>query len=331
MKGVFLCDLPQNIARVWNTTQREQLAEMVELHPDVIQSAQMPAYADWLAESEVIFSTWGMPLLNNEQLSMLPRLRALFYAAGTVKEFAYPLLERNIVIANAAAANAIPVAEYSLSQILFSLKLGWQHLRQLQTSPGPSGWMQLSLPGCYKARVGVISLGLIGSKLCELLKNFSVHVLAYDPFVKDETFRDLGAKRAPLTEIFRDCDVISIHTPLLPKTEGMITGRLIGEMKLNATLINTSRGALIRENELAQVLKSRSDLTAVLDVTCTEPPEAGSPLYQLPNIILTPHIAGACGNEVNRMADMVHSEFKAWREGRALRHAVQRELIKSQA
>jgi len=328
IKGAFLAKDPMVVSRVWGSSQQERLARLVELPEAVITPATLADYAEWLAETRVIFSTWGMPCLTPEQLALMPNLQAVFYAAGTVKGFAEPLFDRNVTVVSAWAANAVPVAEYTLSQILFGLKLGWQHRRQFQKNPGPQGWKQLPIPGVYGATVGLVSLGMIGRKVCQLLQPFQIRKLAYDPFVRDETLRELGTVRADsLEEVFSTGDIVTIHTPWLKETEGIVTGKLLSLMKPNATFINTSRGALVREDELIEVLTARPDLTAVLDVTWPEPPAERSLIYSLPNIVLTPHIAGSMGDEVLRMADLMIEEFLLWAEGQPLRYAVTRELM----
>jgi phosphoglycerate dehydrogenase-like enzyme len=300
----------------------------VDLPAEVITPHNMANHAEWLADIRVIFSTWTMPCLTPEQLDLMPALQAVFYAAGSVKPFADPLFDRNVTVVSAWAANAIPVAEFTLSQILFSLKLGWQHARQLRQNPGPGGLRCLDIPGVYGATVGIVSLGMIGRKLCQLLQPFTLKKLAYDPFVRNETLHELGAARAEsLEEIFSQSDVVTIHTPWLKETEGMVTGDLLAAMKPNATFINTSRGALVREGELIEVMRARPDLTAILDVTWPEPPVEGSPLYDLENVVLMPHIAGSMGTEVLRMADLMIEEFLLWAEGQPLRYAVSRELM----
>lgn len=328
MKGAFLAEREEVIHQVWGRRQREQLAGLVDLPREVVTRKNLDRHAAWLQDTRVLFSTWSMPCLSSGELDRMPNLQAVFYAAGTVKYFAPPLLERNITVVSAWAANAIPVAEFALSQILFSLKLGWQHQRQFQQTRGPAGWRHLPIPGIYGATVGIISLGMIGRKVCQLLQPFSVKKLAFDPYVRDETFHELGVTRAAdLSEIFSICDVVTLHTPWLKETEGFISGKLFASMKPNATFINTSRGALVREDEMIRVLRRRPDLTAVLDVTWPEPPAADSALYHLPNIVLTPHIAGSAGNEVLRMADLMIEEFTLWTKDRPLRYAVSRELM----
>jgi len=119
--------------------------------------------------------------------------------------------------------------------------------------------------------------------------------------------------------------VVSLHTPWLPETVGMVTGAHLRSMKTDATFINTARGAIVREAEMIAALQERPDLTAVLDVTYPEPPEAGSPLYTLPNVILTPHIAGSMGRECQRMGRLMVDEFERYRAGEPLRWAISQE------
>jgi phosphoglycerate dehydrogenase-like enzyme len=326
-RGIFLCDEPEWMRRVWGPEQRERLRKLAEVPERVFDSSLLIEGEAWLEKTEVIFSTWGMPPLTPEQLALMPRLRAVFFAAGSVKKFAPPLFERGITVVSAWAANSLPVAEYVLSQVLFGMKLGWAHVRQLRESPGPEGWRRLDMPGAYDSTVGLVSLGMVGRRVCELLRPFSLNKLAYDPFVGVDEMGRLDVRPATLEEIFERSEVVSLHIPALPETRGMIDGRLLALMKPNATLINTARGSVINENEMCDVLRARPDITAVLDVVTCEPPPADSPLYRLPNVVMTPHVAGSLGKEVRRMADWMIDEFAAWKAGRPLRYAIEPERL----
>ena len=135
----------------------------------------------------------------------------------------------------------------------------------------------------------------------------------------------MGVERVSLEELFARSDIISLHTPWLPATEGLITGELLASMKLNATLINTSRGAIVREQEMIAVLRQRPDLWAVLDVVYPEPPVPSSPLYELPNVVLTPHIAGSMQDECRRMGQYVIGELKRYLAGEPLKWGLTKE------
>src|SRR5205814_2716043 len=131
--------------------------------------------------------------------------------------------ERKIRVTTASVANAVPVAEYTLATILFSLKHGWRLAHQTRTDRSfPS---RDNAPGCYGTMVGLVSLGVIGRMLLKLLKPFDLKIVAYDPFLSKAEADQLGIELLSLDEVFRRADVVSLHTPLLPETRGLITGK----------------------------------------------------------------------------------------------------------
>ena len=170
---------------------------------------------------------------------------------------------------------------------------------------------------------------MIGRKLCELLRPFDVRVVAYDPFATEKDAAQLGVELFDLDELFRQSDAVSLHAPWLPETEGMITSELIASMKENAALINTARGAIIRQHELIKVARRRPDLQFVLDVTYPEPPEEGSPLFALPNVVLTPHIAGSMDSECRRMGRFMVEELERFLAGQPLKYRLTRASVAS--
>jgi phosphoglycerate dehydrogenase-like enzyme len=329
-RGIFLGDAGE-MQKVWGPGQRSALRLHVDVEDRVWTADDLERAGEARRGVEVVFSTWGMPLLSARALEALPDLKAVFYAAGSVRSFAAPLWERGITVVSAWQANAVPVAEFTLAHIILALKQYWPHVRVLREEGNAGGWRPLPMPGVYGATVGLVSLGVIGRRVVDALRGFDVQCVAYDPFFNREEARSLGVELRSLEDVFFTADVVSIHTPWLKETEGLITGRLVESMKPGATLINTSRGAVVAEAEMAAVLQRRPDLTAVLDVTHPEPPEEGSLLYSLPNVLLTPHIAGSVGLEVQRMADWMVEECAAWREGRPLRFAVTEEMASRMA
>ncbi|XHR31162.1 MAG: hydroxyacid dehydrogenase [Chthoniobacteraceae bacterium] len=279
-----------------------------------------------LRTAKVIFATWGMPMMDGDFLEAAPDLRAVFYAGGSVKTFVTDRVwERGIVISSAWEANAIPVAEYSLATILLSLKRFWHFSRamryedpRLQDTP---------IPGAYRTKVGLVSLGAVGRATVRLLAAFDCRLFAYDPFLSAADANRLGVTLTSLEDLFRECDVISVHAPWLPETEGMIDGKLIASMKEGATLINTARGVVIAEAEMIAVLQERPDLSAVLDVTYPEPPAKDSVLRSLPNVVLTPHIAGSMGLEYTRVGGWLAAELRRYLNGEPLLHSVSRDML----
>jgi len=278
-----------------------------------------------LQEADVIFSTWGMPKLNADFLAGAPALKAVFYAAGSVKSFVTDAgWDRGIVVSSAWVANGVPVAEYTVAAIILSLKRFWHFSRLTRSENIHSG--DIPVPGAFRTKVGLVSLGAIGRATARLLRSYDVTILAYDPFLSGDQVAGLNVRLVPLEEIFRECDVVSLHVPWIPETEGIITGKLIASMKNGATLINTSRGAVVKEAEMIAVLSSRPDLSAVLDVTYPEPPTMDSPLRFLPNVILTPHIAGSIQGECARMGSWMADELRRYVYCEPLRYAVTREM-----
>ena len=263
---------------------------------------------------EIVFSTWGAPELDEKLLSALPSLKAFFYGAGSVRYFITDAFwKRDIRLTSAYTGNAVPVAEYTVASIVFSLKRAWAKNADLKRGV----FERMDVPGVYTgSRVGIISLGAIGRLVCQRLSAFSLDVIAYDPFANESVFEELSVKRAPSLEaLFAECDVVSLHAPWLRETEGMITRKLLELLPNGATFINTSRGAIVDEKALIEVLKARPDLFAVIDVITDEKAYTASPLLNLPNAFLTPHIAGSGGRECHRLGDMALDECRRYLAG----------------
>jgi phosphoglycerate dehydrogenase-like enzyme len=157
----------------------------------------------------------------------------------------------------------------------------------------------------------------------ELLSPFDFEVRVSDPFLESDEALRLGAKPCELEALLRDSDVVSLHAPALPETRHMLDRRRLSLMKDGATLINTARGALVDHAALeAELLSGR--ISAVLDTTDPEVLPPDSPLYELPNVFLTPHIAGAMGSETERLADLAIDEVERFAKGEPLVHAIRR-------
>ncbi|MBE2204636.1 MAG: hydroxyacid dehydrogenase [Chthoniobacterales bacterium] len=308
--------------RVYGPREREDLAALVDVSSCFLTPEDWHRHPEVTAEAEWIFSSWSMPVVNEEFLRAFPRLRAIFYAAGTIKGFATEAMwGRGITVTSANAANAVPVAEFTVAQIILSLKSFWRMAREFHRENRVSP-REIPTAGVYNATVGLISLGLIGRLVAEQLQAFQVEVIAYDPYFDPKEAAELGLELCTLDEIFSRADVVSCHAPLLKETEGMLRKSHFEQMKPHATFVNTARGGLVDEKGLAEVFSQRPDLTALLDVTSPEPPSAGSPLYTLPNVILTPHIAGSKNWECHRMARFMVEEAARFLSGEPLRHAV---------
>ena len=317
----------------------EELRARIRAHadfPDEIYSSKDlddPALSGLFARTRVIFSSWGMPALTEKQIEAhFPNLEAVYYAAGTVQYFARPFLKRGVRVFSAWAANGVPVVEFTVAQIVLAGKGYFQSLRRYRERDRKAAFAYtMSLPCNYNIRVGILGAGVIGREVMARLKAYQYEVLAYDPYVSDEVLSSLGAKRASLEEIFSTCQIISNHVANLPATVGMIDGKLLHSMLPNAAFINTGRGAQVVESELIAALKACPDRTALLDVTWPEPPEEGSEFYTLPNVFLTPHIAGSQNNEWARMALYMVEEFERTEDHLPVRYEVTEKMLETMA
>lgn len=317
-----------SIAQVYGP-RLEEVRARAEVFPTRITRDNIEAHLPALRDLEAIFSTWGMFALSPAQLDALPRLKAVFYAAGSVRHFAAPLLERDIAVISAWAANAVPVAEWTLAQILLSNKGFWRNAREYGgAAPSPNAFRGR---GNYGAAISILGAGQIGRRVIELLRPFRLQILVFDPFLSAQAAAQLGAEKVTLEEAFARGAVVSNHLANLPATQKMLRGAHFASMPPDATFINTGRGQTVHETEMAQVLRARPDLFALLDVTDPEPCPPDSPLRALPNVLLSAHLAGSIGDEVVRMADTVLEEFDLWRSGQPLRYAVTPQLLETMA
>lgn len=317
-------------SRVYAAPQRGRLEALVDLHPELMSPEDFrdSAHVPFLREVEYVFSTWGMPKLEEADLQRLPKLRAVFYAAGTVQGFARPLLARGITVVSGWAANAVPVAEFTAAQVILSLKSAFP-LARAASSAGPELYRRREVTGAYGAVVALISLGMIGRRVADLLRHFDLKVIAYEPYARGEF---PGIELVSLEECFSRAHVASLHAPNLPATRKMIKRHHFESMRPNATFINTARGAIVDQEAMIEVLSKRPDLTAIIDVTDPhEPPPAGSPFYTLPNLFLTPHVAGSAGNEVARMAEYIIDELDRHLRGQPLKYAVSEAMLETMA
>ncbi|MFZ3555103.1 hydroxyacid dehydrogenase [Streptomyces sp. BH055] len=283
--------------------------------------AQAPA--DELAATEVLFTHWGCTPLTTPLLRRMPRLRAVVHAAGSVKHHVTDAVwRRGIAVSSAAAANARPVAEYTVAAILFANKRVLDSARTYQEHRGRFALLPyFAGAGNHGRTVGVVGASRTGRLVLELLRPFDLEVLVHDPFLDAAGAAALGAEQTNLDDLVRRSHVVTIHAPQLPETRHLFDARRLSLLRDGGTLINTARGSLVDTAALtAELLTGR--ISAVLDVTEPEVPAADSPLYGLPNVLMTPHMAGSLGNELGRMADAATAELERYARGEPFAHAV---------
>ncbi|MEV7684748.1 hydroxyacid dehydrogenase [Streptomyces bungoensis] len=321
----------QNVPHVFPPDLLARLREHVELDPALVaHDFADPRVRETLARTEVLITGWGCPRLDTAALDAAPKLRAVLHAAGSVKGFTTPeVWRRGIAVSSAAAANALPVAEYALAMILLAGKdvFGFRdELRTRRTFPYGA-----VLPGIgnHGRRVGIVGASRIGRRLIELLRPHDLRVALADPYVDEAGAARLGVSLLPLDDLLRTSDVVSLHAPQTPETRHLIDARRLALMPSGSVLVNTARGSLVDHDALIAELRA-GRLSAVLDVTDPEPLPADSPLFGLPGAFVTPHLAGSQGNEVARLGRTVVEEAERLSAGGDLLHTVdQAELERS--
>ena len=277
-----------------------------------------------LAEAEILITGWGAPYVGPEILAAAPHLRLVAHAAGTVKGVIDDsVFEAGIAVSHAAEANAVPVAEFTLAAIIFAGKhvFRFRDFYVADRNRNRTHPMQREAIGNYRRTVGIIGASRIGRRVIELLKPFDYRLLLSDPTLDAAEAESLGTVKVDLDELMRQSDIVSLHAPSLPSTRHMIDAGRLSLMKDGATLINTARGALVDEAALLSALKT-GRIDAVIDVTDPEVPEAGSAFYDLPNVFLTPHIAGAVGLERTRLGEMAADEIERFASGQPLLYQI---------
>ncbi len=284
---------------------------------------------------EYIFSTWGMLELSEAEIKgYFPSLKAVFYAAGSVKGFAPAFLNCGVSVFSAWAANGVPVAECTVAEIILANKGFWGGCRTYKQTKSQEKGREKSFescPGNYNTNVGIIGAGMIGKLVIERLKAFQLNILVFDPFLSEEAAQRLGVQKCSLEVLFESCHTISNHLADKPETVGMLNYDLFSRMKPNGVFINTGRGAQVVEEDLIRALTDEPDRFAVLDVTCQEPPQADSPLYSMENVVLSPHIAGSFGNEFARMAQYMLGEYRLFKNREKTNYAITKEMLKTMA
>ncbi len=279
-----------------------------------------------LAQAEVLITGWGCPPIGASVLAAAPKLGLIAHAAGTVKGIVEDaVFDAGIVVTHAAEANSVPVAEFTLAAIIFAGKQVFRFRDHYvadrdrdRTYP-----MQSLAIGNYRRTVGIVGASRIGRRVIELLRPFSYRVLLFDPTLDAAEAQALGTTKVDLLDLMRQSDIVSLHAPSLPSTRHMIGGEQLACMKDGATLINTARGALVDEDALLATLAS-GRIDAVIDVTDPEIPGRGSAFYDLPNVFLTPHIAGAVGLERGRLGEMAVDEIERFARGEPLLYRIGR-------
>lgn len=217
--------------------------------------------------------------------------------------------ERKIEVRNTPQASAIAVAELAFALMIAvpnklieahnALKLEGKFLKK-----------EIKRTELYGKTLGLIGVGRIGSELAKRAAAFGMRVLAYDPFVKSS---DVAIMTPTLRDLLRQCDYLSLHTPLTDETKGMINADTIAQMKDGVVIVNTGRGKCVVEEDLAAALASGKVGAYATDVFYSDPPTPDSPILKAPNVILTPHIGASSKENLGRIGNEVVELLSSWK------------------
>lgn len=209
--------------------------------------------------------------------------------------------EKGIKVSNTPGANNNSAAEHAMALMMTVLR----KTAQADASLKEGKWEKSKFTGneLWKKTVGIMGFGRIGQLLCKRLQGFEPQVLFFDPSVEKSEF-PYAKKANTLEELFSQSDIVSIHTPLLDATKGVVNKELLSKMKSDAILINAARGKIVNEDDLAQALSDGTIKAAGFDVFANEPIESESKLLKAPNLTMTPHLGGSTEEAQFRVGEM---------------------------
>ncbi|MCC3761469.1 hydroxyacid dehydrogenase [Glycomyces sp. TRM65418] len=322
---------PEYLPRLFPEPLLRRLGAVLDIDPQLVaRDFTEPGVAARLGDVEVIVSGWGAPAIDAAVLEAAPKLRAVLHAAGSVKWIDAAAHERGVAVASAVAANAVPVAEYTLAAVLMAGKGLFGMRERFRAERGFVIGRDHADAGNFGRTVGLIGASRIGRRVIELLRPFDFDVLLADPYVRRDEADRLGVRLAEVDDLVAESDIVSLHAPDLPETRHLIDAGRLAAMKDGAVLVNTARGNLVDTDALVARLRT-GRISAVLDVTAPEPLPADSPLFDLPNVFLTPHVAGSQGNELARMGLYIVEEAERLAAGEPLLHAIDPATLWKQA
>jgi len=224
--------------------------------------------------------------------------------------------EKGVKVYLTAGINAIPVSEMALMLMMAVMR----HIVYANINLRNKKWVQTELKGKNQhltgKTVGIVGMGNIGKNLVKLLKGFECKILYYDvQRLSPEMETTLGIIYKPFEELLRESEVVSLHAPALPETANMINAKTLAMMDRGAILINTARGELVDEAALVEALQKGIIAGAGLDVFAQEPMDPNSPLLNMDNVILSPHVAGTTLNNMSSRAIRIAKNLDAFVKG----------------
>lgn len=281
------------VAEYWGSPEDDftEAVRTIEVHGPgafpVPQAFYDNADADILLGGFCPFSKAGLAVF--EHLHVLGVERA-----GMENVDAQGAVELGILVVNATGRNADSVSDFAIAMMMAeNRKIAYCYHHMMEGGFRAELSNSNSMMDMRGKTVGIVGFGFIGKLVAEKLSGFHMEILVYDPFIKPEMIRDYPVKLVDKQTLFQNSDFVTIHARYTEATRHIVGREEIAMMKPNAVLVNTARAGLVDYDALAEALKAHKIAGAALDVFEEEPLERTSPFFQLDNVTLTPHIAGA--------------------------------------
>jgi phosphoglycerate dehydrogenase-like enzyme len=284
-----------------------------------------------VGDCDAAMTTWGSPQFTTEVLDRTPNLRIIAHAAGSIRPITPPeVFDRGILVTSAAPIIAYYVAEMCVGLAIMLLRNIAHHDRAMRAERTWGSPAHKPAESLFDVRVGLVGLGAVGRWFARLLRPFGCEVWAHDPYLNPARADELGVKLVALDDLLRSCRVVSLHAANIPENRHMIGARELARLPDGCCLINTARGALLDHQALIAELKT-GRIKAALDVTDPEPLPAESELRDLPNTVLTPHVAGPTSAGRWHMAEAMVEELRRFFAGEPLLYQVTKDRLATMA
>lgn len=280
---------------------------------------ESPVIAETIGDADIVIT--NKTPISKETIDKCRNIKliAMLATGYNVVDYEYAR-EKGIPVVNVSSYGAQIVSQYALGLLLEICSHYGHHGQTVKDGKWEKSvdwcYWDYTLIELYGKTAGIIGLGRIGQATAKLLNALEMKVIAYDEYESDEGKK--LARYVDLDTLFKESDVIFLHCPLFPSTQGIINRDNIAKMKDGVIIINNSRGGLVVEEDLAQALNSGKVYAAGLDVVSTEPIQADNPLLQAKNCLITPHISWAAKESRQRIMDCVVDNVKAFLAGKIM-------------
>ena len=306
VKLLVLDDYEGELAKAPAMDRLRQLADV-----SILDHPVGPADTHRLEACQVLLALRERTTLDSQFLDACPNLELVLQTGG----HAYHLdraaaIQHGIVV---ALGRGVSKTKNVVPELVFGLLLGlMRQIYPLSTEIKTGGWSPLIGGSLADRTLGILGYGRLGRPVARLAEAFKMNVIAWDRGESSHTVEELGVKRLPMDDLLAQSDVVSIHLRLSEESRGLLNREKLRKMKPGAILINTSRGAIVEESALIEVLQAKRLSGAGLDVFAEEPLPASSPLRTLPNVLLTPHIGWQVREVLHEFVEIAARQLEAW-------------------